>query len=309
MDKLRINKDIKGFEKLNKDQQFFVKSYINIAQDLYNKGDKTLMEILKYQNISLENFLNEIAKIMLKYNIKNDALNLTLVEEKYLKIELYKKIQDLFKDEYEEENTRLTTELVDQIQNKYNSNVYLLSLGIDFTLSKIKYKDLKRILNHTIKGRNYSDRIWHNKNEVAKKVKSNIGKFLKGQINLNNIEKQIRHDFEVNKMYSTRLVRNEIARVQNAANEQFFIDNDGEHLLYSATLDDKTCSKCAASDGKVFNINDDRPELPRHVNDRCTYILLPNKNYRPTKRIDNITKRDIDYKSYEEWLKDRNLTD
>ncbi|WP_279472651.1 hypothetical protein [Clostridium perfringens] len=43
MNKLIINKDIKGFDKLNKEQQFFVKNYINIAQDLYNKGDKTLM--------------------------------------------------------------------------------------------------------------------------------------------------------------------------------------------------------------------------------------------------------------------------
>ncbi|ELC8455658.1 minor capsid protein [Clostridium perfringens] len=309
MDKLRINKDIKGFDKLNKEQQFFVKNYINIAQDLYNKGDKTLMEILKNQGVASEKILDEIAKIMLKYNIKNDALNLTLIEEKRIKVDLYKKIQNLFKDEYEEENTRLTNELMEQIQDKYNSNGYLLSLGIDFTLKKISNKDLKRILNHTIKGRNYSSRIWQNKNEVTKKVKASVGKFLKGEINLNNIEKQIRRDFEVNKMYSTRLVRNEVARVQNAANEQFFIDNDGEHLLYSATLDNKTCVKCAADDGKVFGINDNRPELPRHVNDRCTYILLPNKDYRPSTRIDNITKQDIDFKSYEEWLKDKNLTD
>lgn len=61
MNKLIINKDIKGFDKLNKEQQFFVKNYINIAQDLYNKGDKTLMEILKYQGIASEKILDEIA--------------------------------------------------------------------------------------------------------------------------------------------------------------------------------------------------------------------------------------------------------
>lgn len=105
-------------------------------------------------------------------------------------------------------------------------------------------------------------------------------------------------------MCTTRLVRNEVVRVQNAANEQFFKDNnDFKNLLYSATLDSKTCEKCASDDGKVFKVDEDRPELPRHVNDRCTYILLPNKNYRPDLRIDNETKETINYQTYEELEK------
>ncbi|HFD2044026.1 hypothetical protein [Clostridium perfringens] len=159
MDKLIINKDIKGFNKLNKEQQIFVKNYINIAQDLYNKGDKTLMKILKKQEFVSEKLLNEVANVMLKYKVKDDTLYLTLVEEKKLKVDLYKKIQELFKDEYIEEKEKVTKELTNQIVDKYNSNLYLLSLGMDFTLRKISNKKLKRILNHTIKGENYSDRI------------------------------------------------------------------------------------------------------------------------------------------------------
>ena len=47
-----------------------------------------------------------------------------------------------------------------------------------------------------------------------------------------------------------------------------------------------------------------RPELPRHVNDRCCYIQLPSKDYRPDFRIDNTTKENIEYKDYQEWAKE-----
>lgn len=101
------------------------------------------------------------------------------------------------------------------------------------------------------------------------------------------------------------MLRNEICRLQNDINEQFFEDNNAEYLLYSATLDSKTCSRCAADDGRVFKVDDPmRPKLPRHVNDRCCYIQLPNEDYRPDFRIDNTTKENIEYKDYQEWAKE-----
>ena len=298
-------KDIKGLSELTKDQQFFIKNYLQLAQELYNSGDKTLMDLLKKQDLNLEELLKDIGNIMLKYNVKEDKMALTLVQQRQLTAQIDKKINDIFFDEYKEENKLITRQLKDQAKDKYNINNYLLNLGMDFTLEKISKKDLETILKHTIKGKNYSDRIWTNKNALSKKVKHKIRDFLTGQTNLNSIEKEIKKRFEVNKMCTTRLVRNEVARVQNAANEQFFKDNKTfEDLLYSATLDNKTCSKCAKNDGKLFNVNEDRPELPLHVNDRCTYILIPNKDYRPSKRLDNETKENIDYKSYKEWTKD-----
>ena len=221
---------------------------------------------------------------------------------------LFRSVNDIFSNEYKEENAAITETLKKQAKDKYNINNYLLSFGMDFTLEKISKRDLENILKHKIQGKNYSNRIWENKNAVAKKVKHEVRKFLTGQTNLNSIEKEIRKKFYISKMCSTRLARNEIARVQNAANEQFFKDNNGEYLLYSATLDGHTCSKCKEYDGKTFKVHEDRPELPLHVNDRCSYILIPNKEYRPTKRLDNINKNNIDYMTYKEWEEKEKLT-
>ena len=302
MKKFNYNKDIKGFNKLTKGQQFFVSNFIEFAQELYDQGEKALEPILKLQNSDSEQLLNLISKLMLEYEIKDNILNLTEIQKRKITETLDKEINVMFKAQYDSENEVLTSTLRNIAREKYNINNYLLAFGVSFEISKIKEIDLKRILNHKVKGENYSKRIWKNRNKIAKQLRIEIRDFCNGNTNVNEIAKKIRKRFEVNKFLTERLVRNEICRVQNAVNEQFFKDNEAEYLLYSATLDSKTCSKCAASDGKVYRFNDtNRPELPRHVNDRCTYIQLPNKDFRPTKRLNNITKEDINYQTFKEW--------
>lgn len=299
------SKDIKGFDKLTKDQQFFVKNFLKLSSDLHDESEKVLLVILKSQKANAKDLLTLIAEIMLKYNIKDEKLKLTSKEKKQLRQALYEVINKNFREEFSLEDKALTKILKEAGESQYNINNYLLAFGLDFTLNKISNKDLDKILKKTIKGKNYSDRIWDNKEEVAKKLRVKIKKFLNGQINCNNIQEEIEKSFNTNKNNSERLIRNEIARVQNQVNEQFFEDNDCEYLLYSATLDVRTCSECASDDGKVFRISETRPSLPRHVNDRCTYIMLPNKNFRPSKRLDNMNKKEVDYKDYKEWYKDK----
>lgn len=296
------DKDIKGLENLSKDQKFYVKSFVKLADELYKKGDKTLVELLKKENLNAENILNDIGNIMLKHKITDEKMNIPLLENRALTAKLDNKIETMFYNEFQHENSIIKEALKQQIEDKYNINNYLLSLGLDFAIKKIKNKDLNKILNYTIDGKNYSDRIYDNKNEVAKKMKIEVRKFLNGETNVNDIEKQIRNRFRVNKYNTQRLVNNEIARVQNASNEQFFVDNGEEDLLYSATLDTHTCANCGDYDGVTFKVNDSRPDLPLHTNCRCTYILIPNKDYRPSYRINNLSKLDIDYQTYSNWM-------
>ncbi|MBM7836433.1 minor capsid protein [Clostridium sardiniense] len=292
---------IKGFNKLTKDQQFFVLNFLKFAKILYDEGEKSLIDINEIQNKNASELLKEIANIMLKYNISDDKIDISLLDKRPLIKELDDKINELFNNEYNQENNIVKNTLINQGTQKYNINNYLLNLGIDFKIKSISDKKLTNILEKTIDGKNYGERIWDNKNKIAKQLKVKIRDFLNGSINCNDIEKVIIDRFEVDKSESKRLVRNEIARVQNQVNEQYFKDNDGEYLLYSATLDTHTCDICKGYDGKVYRVDENRPELPIHVNDRCTYILLPDKNYRPSKRINNITKKDSDYTTYKEW--------
>ncbi|EJT6665786.1 hypothetical protein N2W48_003052, partial [Clostridium perfringens] len=151
-----FNDEIKGLNKLTKGQQFFVKNFIEFSKELYRQGDKVLLEILELQNNNAEELLNLISKIMLKYNISDSKMQISLNSQVLITKEIDKKINEFMKAEYTNENTVLTKALNNLAKDKYNINSYLLSLGMDFSIKKISDKDLKRILNKTIDGQNYS---------------------------------------------------------------------------------------------------------------------------------------------------------
>lgn len=299
--------NIKGLKKLTKEQRFFVVNVLKLTKELYEKNKDYFSSITKLQDINEEEFLQLIANIMLKHDIKDNKMSISLFKQKEIIKELDEQINTLMKNEYNHEKQMLDNNLPNISKNQFNLNNYMLSLGLDFDIKKISDKDLKIIIDAKIEGKNYSERIWNNREHIAKKLKVNVRDFLNGKVDCNKIEKEIRDRFKVNKNLSKRLVQNEINRVQSESNEVWFKDNRVEYLLYSATLDRRTCSEFMSDDGKVFRSDDiNRPELPRHVNDRCTYIALPNQDYRPSFRIDNENKTDISYQTYEDWANGNN---
>ena len=77
---------------------------------------------------------------------------------------------------------------------------------------------------------------------------------------------------------------------------------DVEQVMWSATLDMKTCSECGDLDGKIFDINDPgKPENPLHLNCRCCWMNVPYEGWSPTQRRDNETKEIIPYTTYNKW--------
>ena len=42
--------------------------------------------------------------------------------------------------------------------------------------------------------------------------------------------------------------------------------------LYVATLDGRTCPLCGVYDGRRFKQNEERPNVPQHINCRCCYV-------------------------------------
>ncbi|MBS5937753.1 minor capsid protein [Clostridium sp.] len=294
--------------KLNQNQKLAKDITEKLNEELYNLSDTEAIKILKLHKDNRDEILNEIAKIMLSYNIKDDSLNIADSE----KIKLTKKIQDkvntIFKNETKEEVKNVTEILKKITLDKYYSNSYVMSLGLDFTLKKVTNKQLNRIINKTVEGKLYSDRIWSNKNVVAKTIKLEVKKFLNGETNLNNIEKIIKDKYNSNAFNTKRLIRTETARVMEQANEKFAEDHNVEYQLFSATLDDRTSEICSGLDGQVFRYDDtNKPVCPLHPNCRSTLISLPSKDYRPKTRLNNITKERISYKTYQDWKVEQDL--
>ena len=209
----------------------------------------------------------------------------------------------MFKTEYEGENAIVKDTLYNVAQDKYYSNCYLYSIGVNYTLKPVKENILKKIINKKIKGKNYSDRIWSNKNKVAKQIRIEVDKFLNGKTDINSISGIISKKFDVNWNNSNRLVRDSIGRVQWDANKVWRKEHNINRVMWDATLDLKTCTDCQGYDGKIYDSNNTPHQ---HVMCRCELIPLV-KGWKPSEKWDNENKQRISYKTYKEWLGEQDL--
>lgn len=288
--------------KLTKNQQLYNDLIIKLLSELYNNLDVNSI----YKNIKRDReiILDKISRVLLTYTVDNSKLVLSVGDRDKLYKDLSAIIDNLCKEEITTEKKLITKVLKESAKDRYGINNYILSLGVDFKLKKIADKELDKIIKATIKGKNYSSRIWDNKNQIAKVLKSDIKKFLNGEIDVNSIEKKIKDRFNSNAYNSKRLVETEVARVMEESNNKWQEDRNIEYVMYCATLDNKTCDKCKQYDSKVYKKGEEPVKLPQHPLDRCTYVALPSKDWRPKARLDNKTKENINYKTYKEWLND-----
>ena len=292
---------------MNNYQQLFIDLKIKLTNEIYEKYSKQINEIARTQKKSVFTILDEIAKIMLEYNVKNEVMDISIQEKAKLKKQMNNLINDILKDEYKIEKDTITSNLINAAKDSYYSSCYIYGLGISYTLKPVKQNILNKIINKKIDGKTYSNRIWHNKNKVAKTLKKEINDFLNGKTDVNSISKNIKNRFDVNYNISDRLVRTEIAKVQCEANEVWANEHNIKKQLFCATLDRRTSKICQSLDGKVFNYDDsNKPIPPLHPNCRSCLIDMV-EGWKPKTRIDNETKQRINYKSYEEWKNKKNI--
>lgn len=290
--------------KPNKYQLEFAKKILKYAEKLAEEGEKELLAMLKSMADNQNSLLVEVGRILLDYDILNEYMSLTPGQIKMEFDKLGELINYTFTDETikEIENTKSFLKYVGN--GTWDNSSYLLSLGMDFNLKKIKSKYLEKIINKAIKGKNYSDRIKGNKEKIAKILRKDIKDFLEGKISVNDIRKKIKDLYNNNAKATKILVRNEIGRVQAGVNELWAEEHNIEWQLFDATLDGKTTEICQRYDGQVFRKDDSNKPIPNvttHICCRSCLIALPSKDYRPKTKMDNETKERIPYTNYKEW--------
>lgn len=296
--------------KLNKNQIEFVNNTIKINEILFNLSDKEIKKLFALHKEQRDKLLQNIASIILEYKVTNEFMDLSNEEKKILNERLGNEVNETFKEQNKIEKQEMDNLLKKIAEDKFYMNCFNLSLGIDFTLKKINSKALDRIIRDTVQGKNYSDRLWSNKNDLSKILQKEIKDFLEGKTSINEISKVVKNRFNQNSFNTKRLITNETARVQSEVNEEWSRDYGIEHQLFMATLDQKTSDICRSLDGNVYDINDSKKPIPptgTHVGCRSCLVSIPSKDWRPKKRMDNETKEHISYVNYEEWKKENNI--
>lgn len=238
---------------MNKDDEFI--------DSLYNEADKQLNETYKKKKESRDELLKAIAMILLTYTIVDDVLSLS--EKDYNKEYslLGALIIKLTRGNIKQETSNITSILKNTIKNTYNHYSYNHNL-----------KDVEKIINDNFKGKHFSDRVWENEQEVAKKLNKQCQDFLRGKINVNQIAKEIKDTYNTSAYNAKRLAETEVSRCHSAAFDRFCKETGVKKVKYIARRCN-TCDRCLSYDGKIFDI-DDKPYRPQHPLCQCYYKIV-----------------------------------
>lgn len=287
---------------LNKNQQQYKTLCEELQQGLYKLTDNQIMEILKTMKKNRDMLLDEIAKIILKYNVFDNSLDLNLTQKRMLINMFNNLIDNTLSKELKEERKELGTMLVAGANEKELTLNFLNEIGgVNTDIKKIDKETKEKIINAKVNSKGWSKRYGDNKNAIANRLKKDIKDLLNGDTDINTIRDNIIKTYNINADATKRLISNEVNRVQESICEEWQKNNSVEYVMYSATLEHNTCSECSKYDGKVYEIDKKPVEIPVHPNCRCTYIGIPNKDWKPKTRLDNSTKKNIVWQSYQEW--------
>lgn len=141
----------------------------------------------------------------------------------------------------------------------------------------------------------FSKSLWKDTNKLNKCINNVLsagivqGKtFTEMAIQINN---------EMNKGFNVahRLVRTETMHTLNMSSLNSYKDSGVvKEVQYWAALDERTCEICGIMHGNTYKINE-APILPIHVNCRCTYIPVINKEETKKEKIVNANGDEIKF--------------
>lgn len=146
---------------------------------------------------------------------------------------------------------------------------------------------LLRAMDTAWSGRNYSARIWRNTDHLAQMLEDEIeAAFLSGK-SVRRMANVIMDRFGVGYRAAECLMRTETSYVQNQTAAQSYRDAGCTDYEILTASDRRTCSRCAAQNGKRYPFTAMQPgenAPPFHPNCRCTILPVVGEEERLAKK-------------------------
>ena len=127
---------------------------------------------------------------------------------------------------------------------------------IKLPVSKVTPDKLRAVLQEPWSGKNYSQRLWKNTDELAKTIRAEILGGIHRGASVQEMGRNVSERMEVGRKESMRLVRTELNYAQNRAAMESIKDAGMEYFTFIATLDRRTSATCRNHDGHVYKISE-----------------------------------------------------
>lgn len=237
-------------------------SHAEFIESLYKMSNEELKELYKLLKKNKDEVSQKIADILYKYTINDGVMDIKNIDRVKLYNELSKTITTTT-------NSVGVTEVV--LTEK------VLEIVIEETFKfwnyNINYEDVRKLIKNNFKGKHFSDRVWENEEQVAKRFHKLTHDFLDGKVNVNQIKREIEKLFNASEYNAKRLVETEISRVHDEAFKKLCEEMEVKKIRRNAILDTGTCDDCKEDDGTIYEL-DKAPELPAHPLCRCFFDIV-----------------------------------
>lgn len=228
----------------------------------------------KQWQMSMEDYLNAITdskdnKLLLELNTLAMRKRISRLDKLYGDT-----LKNLYKLGTETEKS-ITEFLTDAYKDNYYKNLFDIGKSISIKSSAIEVDDKKvsKVLNSSWSGKNYSERIWKNTDNLAKLIKHEITDGFHRGVSIQKMSNLVQERMNVGRYEATRLVRTEMNYVQNQASLDSIKEAEMKYFIFLATLDKKTSTVCRAHDRKVYPVDSATPGTnmpPLHPHCRST---------------------------------------
>lgn len=228
----------------------------------------------KQWQMSMEDYLNTITdskdnKLLLELNTLAMRKRISRLDKLYGDT-----LKNLYKLGTETEKS-ITEFLTDAYKDNYYKNLFDVGKSINIKSSAIEVDDKKisKVLNSSWSGKNYSERIWKNIDNLAKLIKHEITDGFHRGVSIQKMSNLVQERMNVGRYEATRLVRTEMNYVQNQASLDSIKEAEMKYFIFLATLDKKTSTVCRAHDRKVYPVDSVTPGInmpPLHPHCRST---------------------------------------
>ena len=134
---------------------------------------------------------------------------------------------------------------------------------------------VKAVLNAEFEGKDYSARIWKDREKLSTELKDMMTAAIINGENSRTVAQKLAQRMGVEFSHAQRLIRTEMNRILNQSILDQAKASGAEKYQFVAIEDNRTCSRCLKKNGKVYKISEKKVGLncpPLHPHCRCTII-------------------------------------
>lgn len=121
-----------------------------------------------------------------------------------------------------------------------------------------------------IDGKNFSDRIWLNKNQLIRDLSKHMQDSLSTGKTAYEISRELKEKFMIEEYKAYRLAKTEVAHAAIVGQTNKYKQMGYTHGIFMAT---DPCGDCAMYDGQRFTLDELQSMIPVHPNCQCTFLL------------------------------------